>query len=279
MHKTMHPRRAQKGLFNKYNSGSFVNSMALNVFPLLALLAGCSAPLAATPPPTPQAVEAAITPALRPLEKALQACAQAHPEIAFFLEETPASAPSAESLAFRFGEPPGEVAFAAAVGREEIVVLLNAANPLSQLSPAHLRDLFGGHLSTWDELGGPSQPIQIWTYPEGDEVRQAFDAAVLQGEAASPQALLAPDPGAMLEAVSAEPGATGYLPRAWLAVEAGKWHVKPARLDPALAAALRRPVLALAAESPQGGAYRFLACLQEDTGRRALEGIYEPWEE
>ncbi len=241
-------------------------------------LAGCSTPLTATSPPTPPAVDVEITPALRPLAGALHTCALAHPEIALFLDETPASSLDPARLGFRLGETPGGDGFAAPVGREQIVVIVHEANPLSQLPSRILRRLFSGEIRSWDELGGSSRAIQVWIYPPGDDARQAFDAAVLAGLQASSGALLAPDPQAMREAVSADPGAIGYLPRAWLDETSPGQEVRAVELEPELAATLRLPVLALSASRPQGAAYTLLACLQGETGRRAVKDNYEPWE-
>ncbi len=236
--------------------------------------------MTASPPPTPQAVDAAITPGLRPLEKALHACALAHPEIALFLEETPASSLNIRDgrLGFRLGEPPGSAEFAAPLGSEEITVIVNPDNPAFGLSAQNLSDLFSGQITGWQELGAASLPVQAWIYPEGDEVRSLFDAAVLHGKGTTPLARLAPDPQAMLEAVSSDAGAIGYLPHAWLVFDENTHNVKKVRLEEGLTIALRQPVLALSAGQPvPAAAHTLLSCLQGDPGRQALREFYERW--
>jgi hypothetical protein len=242
-------------------------------------LAGCSPPQAATPPPTPQALDAALTPALRPISAALHNCALVHPEIGLFLEETPASSLNLQDgkLGFQIGEPPSGPEVAAPIAEEEIVVILNPGNPSSQLSKQNLKDLFGGKITDWQELGTSSLSTQIWIYPNGDEVRSLFDEVVLQGESNSTWAMLAPDPEAMLEAVSMEPGAVGYLPRAWLGLPGNANKVKQAQLDEDLVISLRQPVLALSTSQPGPAARSLLTCLQGEQGQQDLKGFYEPW--
>jgi len=109
------------------------------------------------------------------------------------------------------------------------------------------------------------QPLQVWIL-QGDDVRRYFDAVILDGTdflsaEVAPQARIAPDPAAMLVAVSSDPAAIGYLPATWLDDE-----VRPLVLDSALALKLRLPILALAKAEPQGVSRTLLGCLQAPAG-------------
>jgi len=67
----------------------------------------------------------------------------------------------------------------------------------------------------------------------------------------------------MLAAISADPQAVGYLPRAWL--KSGQ--VQDVKVDADITTALHLPILALADHEPKGALQNFLACLQSGKGK------------
>jgi hypothetical protein len=235
------------------------------------LLSGCLGPPTSTPPPTLQPVEVALTPALAPVQAALHTCAVAQPEIALVLTETTAPFLPVQTadLSFWFGPPPNSADFAAPLSEEEIVVITNPANPISEITTDALRRVFNGENEWWDELGGGKQSIQLWVYPEGDEISQVFRLEIPAGKPFSSLAHLAPDPSAMREAVSEDPAAIGFLPKAWLSKD-----VKAIRLDQDLQDSLRQPILALSEAEPQGAVREFLYCLQSGAGQKVLSEHY-----
>jgi phosphate transport system substrate-binding protein len=182
--------------------------------------------------------------------------------MALYVDEVSATSLDFRSvdLAFRIGNEVGSY-FAAPVGYEQIVVIVNADNPLSRLSIDQLQVLFTGQLTQWDVLGGSQQMAQVWSYPEGDDVRQVFDDAILGGQRLTTFAQLAPDPQAMLEAVSDDPAAIGYLPERWLK-DGLNPNVRVLPLAQTLADSLRQPILALAVTEPEGITRTLLLCLQ-----------------
>jgi ABC-type phosphate transport system substrate-binding protein len=177
------------------------------------------------------------------------------------LEETPAGRFSGgEEIAIRLGAPAwAQPYFATQIGEEQIVIVINPQNPLSTLSNEMLRQLYSGQVTEWSELETSfDQPVQVWDYPPGEDLHEVFVTALW---GASPQpilAYLAPDPDAMLVAVSATPGALGYLPRSWL----GEGDLITVAVEEKLSSALRQPVLLLTADEPQGLLRAWLSCLQ-----------------
>ena len=45
--------------------------------------------------------------------------------------------------------------------RDPMAVIVNTKNPVSNLSEEDLRDIFGGNISRWNEVGGPDKPILL----------------------------------------------------------------------------------------------------------------------
>jgi hypothetical protein len=262
--------------------------LALAVAWLGGVLGGCNSIIAAiekapvaTVAPTPESVTVVITPAARTLWGKLHECALAHPELALILWERPSTSPDFRQadLSIRLGAPPAEEGYLALLGETEIKVIVHPSSAFADLVRA---GLFGNTANYGQKTDPPltlqeiktifqkgytasGQPLQVWIL-QGDDVRRYFDAVILDGTdflsaEVAPQARIAPDPAAMLVAVSSDPAAIGYLPATWLDDE-----VHPLVLDNALSLKLRLPILALAKAEPQGVSRTLLGCLQAPAG-------------
>ena len=262
--------------------------LALAVAWLGSFVGGCNPIIAAiekapvaTIAPTPEAVTVVITPAARTLWGKLHECALAHPELALILWERPSTSPDFRQadLSIRLGAPPAEDGYLALLGETEIKVIVHPSSVFADLVRA---GLFGNTANYGQKTDPPltlqeiktifqkgytasGQPLQVWIL-QGDDVRRYFDAVILDGTdflsaEVAPQARIAPDPAAMLVAVSSDPAAIGYLPATWLDDE-----VHPLVLDSALSQKLRVPILALAKVEPQGVSRTLLGCLQAPEG-------------
>ena len=243
---------------------------------LALILAGCQTP---TPLPEasdfPQAVLVQFTPGLRILQPVLETCAAEDPDLALFWEETPKPAirldPGVEDLTrlgLALGEPP-EGSYSAALTEAQITFITHISNPVEELDSSQLRALFTGQLRSWSEVGGSELAVTPWVLTAADESRQLMEAVILGEEKVFGKARLAADPGWMRTGVAADPGAIGYLPSAWL-----DGSVKAIPIKPALAEALRLPLLALADREPQGAARRLLICLQTGSGQALINELF-----
>ncbi len=179
----------------------------------------------------------------------------------------------------RLGAPSDLRNFAVPLSEEEILVIVNPDNPVSDLSIPTLQKLYSGRVRSWSEVSAVSEnglgPVEVWTYSDDSEIRMIFDASVgADQEALTGRARLAPDPAAMLEGVSSNPGAIGILPAAWLTEE-----VRAIRLSQTLRASLRQPVVAFSSGQPGGALKSLLLCMQEGTGHQKLMQVYDPWED
>jgi ABC-type phosphate transport system substrate-binding protein len=213
-------------------------------------------------------------PSLQPATEALHACAAAHSEMALIIQQNPAGSLDLDQvdLALWLGNPPESADFAAPLAWEEIVFILNPENPVEALDEEALQALFSGRWTRWNEVGGDDTEVVIWGYPEENELQTALSAYLQAGSYLPSQAYLAPDPGAMLEAVASDPAAIGFLPRAWLGPQ-----VKVVESNAGVDLAMRRPLLALAAAEPQNMTRILLHCLQSAAGKDVLAERYISW--
>lgn len=242
---------------------------------MVLLAAGCS-PVTPAPSPTttpaspPQSLPLAYPTALRPLLGALEICAQRQPGAALVTREIPAAdVEDSSGLLFSLGAPAWESPFAAALAEEELVVILHPQNPVDALDAEAITALYQGSIRSWAELGGPEQEVVVWTYPQGDEARRLFDRVFLADQEVSGMARLAADPQAMVEEVSQNRWAVGYIPRAWLTDE-----VKIPELPGDLRSELRQPVLALFPARPEGELRTLLHCMQSGAGQTVIRELY-----
>jgi hypothetical protein len=243
-----------------------VHKLAL-IFSILA--SGCSLqqPLAevSSAPPTLTPVIVALAPQAKPVELALRACAELLPGTAVHLEsDLMRGAPLRIQLTEGENPPP----YLYLLAQDELVVIVNPANPAIIPDLPALRAVYQGDVGRWEELGGQIGPIKLWAYPTGDILAQVFDAAYnLEGSLPS-QAYLAPGPEQMLSAVAADQDAIGFIPRSWI-----NDQVRAVEIDQD-ALAIELPVLVLAEERPSGPSLALIECLQSGAGQQILEEVY-----
>ena len=239
------------------------------LFVLLLILAACTAAPQETPT-APSAnlptIHVDITPAAQPATAALDACMEVLTGFDLEVRERYASQSDGDLL-IRLGNPEGspqpEAGFLAQIATEDIRVVLHPDNLISSLTRPELFSLFSGKVTDWNQLGGKAAPVYVWVPLAADETRQAFEAEIMESLPVVSDARLAPDPAAMIEAVSADPNTIGYLPAAW---EIGDLQ--------STLLGIRMPVLVQADASPTGPAADLVACMQGAIGQLALLSIY-----
>jgi len=93
-----------------------------------------------------------------------------------------------------------------------VVVNPDVAAMVHNLSTAQIQMIFGGQITNWNQLGGPSETITTVERPTGSGTRGTFSKYVMQGMPSMPsQTLQKDDSGALATAVSTTPGAIGYI--------------------------------------------------------------------
>ena len=75
------------------------------------------------------------------------------------------AAPSAKQR--EYAEQKGVSLELVPIGREAFVFLVNKNNPVSSLTQQQIRDIYGGKITNWKEVGGTERQINPLTRPEG----------------------------------------------------------------------------------------------------------------
>lgn len=129
-----------------------------------------------------------VTPALTHWLPAVASCANPIGDFGVYTQIVPPKELNLDEadLIFRMGEPREDDPFTAVMGIEKLVVIAGEDVPLSTLSVETLQAIYAGLLLNWGEIPEiasagieMNQPIQPFSYPEGHELRNKFEASYL----------------------------------------------------------------------------------------------------
>ncbi len=101
--------------------------------------------------------------------------------------------------------------WAAPIGIDQIALITHPDNPLASLSLPEVQAIFQGRMTRWRESGGQDMAIEVVSREPGSGTRLAFQSLALNGQEVTQQARLAPSSQAMLDIVSQNRGAIGYI--------------------------------------------------------------------
>ncbi len=232
---------------------------------LTVVVAACASPPTSTPSSVPRVYAPPYAiPVVRPWAEAY--IAETGTPLPFDLDPRERSAaldlaPTRPDSLLIFDGPPPAGWFATPLGSIAVVILVNADNPLRDLGPSDLVNLFARRTAQWGSLGGGDVDVQPVLPLPGEPVRDWFEAAVMRGTPVWPGAWLAPTPEAMLTLVASDPGAVGIL----LGVDV-PGNVIATRVDGVGAAEPAYPyqfeLLAFAPAEPTGGVRDWLGWVQ-----------------
>jgi phosphate transport system substrate-binding protein len=92
------------------------------------------------------------------------------------------------------------------------VLIVNRANPVTDLSRDQLRGIFDGTIRDWSEVGGTPGPILVLLRPASSPTRAALEPVLrAPGTAYRTDAVMTPDAASMLNAVMASGRAIGMI--------------------------------------------------------------------
>ena len=221
--------------------------MSRIVLVLLALiLTACqSAPAVQATPQTP--LKVAVSASLTWLEGDLATCAASE---GVAVQRADDAAAATGVIALQLGAP-DDGRFAAVLGQEQVVVIVHPDNLQPDLTREDALAIFSGRLKSWPD----GAEILAWSLPVSSDTHAAMLAAGFSFAGTG----LAANPQAMLQAVSSDPAAIGYLPARWVDTSVRALEITGMPVDV--------PILAVSEQEPQGIARALLVCLQVKTGQ------------
>ena len=165
------------------------------------------------------------------------------------------------------------------IAKDAIAVIVNAGNPVQDLSLEQVRAVFSGKVKNWNDLGGPPRPIVLVSREEGSGTRESFQKYLMGKEESSLDSLVQDSNGAIRQVVSSDPHAIGYISLGL--VNDKVKSLKISGIEPTLAHietgkyTFVRPFLFVFNGEPTGEAKAFLEFVLSPTGQKLLakEGL------
>ena len=98
-----------------------------------------------------------------------------------------------------------------AVAIDAIVPIVNPRNPVKNLSLDQLSQIYQGKITNWKEVGGENLEIVVISRDSSSGTYEAWNELVLKGAKVSPRAQLQASNGAIVQAISKNKYALGYI--------------------------------------------------------------------
>jgi phosphate transport system substrate-binding protein len=153
------------------------------------------------------------------------------------------------------------------VALDGIAIIVNRANPASELTVQQVRDTFAGTVRNWRALGGSDAEIGLLARAAGSGTGSVFDERVMQGEPYAAAVRLLPTNDEIVAAVAAQPGAIGYTGLGAMKGASEQIKVLALRSDTQTPAALPTP------ETIRSRAYPLTRSLTLVTAGKPAEGV------
>jgi phosphate transport system substrate-binding protein len=94
---------------------------------------------------------------------------------------------------------------------DALLAVVHPSNGVAQLSVAQLRDIYSGKIINWKEVGGVDKKIAVISRDTSSGTYETWDEKIMNKEKVAPSALLQASNGAVVQAVSKNPNALGYI--------------------------------------------------------------------
>jgi phosphate transport system substrate-binding protein len=98
-----------------------------------------------------------------------------------------------------------------AVAYDCIVPVVHPSNSLKNITMAQLKDIYMGKVKNWKEIGGPDMPVVVISRDTSSGTYEVWHEKVMKKERVFPGALLQASNGAIVQAVSKNKIAVGYI--------------------------------------------------------------------
>ena len=101
------------------------------------------------------------------------------------------------------------VPFAVAV--DALLPVVHPDNPVKDLTIQQLHDIYTGKITNWKETGGPDKNILAVTRDTSSGTFEVWEEKIMGGDKIMPRAQVVASNGAMVQSVSGNPAAIGYI--------------------------------------------------------------------
>jgi phosphate transport system substrate-binding protein len=96
------------------------------------------------------------------------------------------------------------------IGAYSVAVVVNATNPLANLTREQVRDIFTGVIQNWKEVGGPDAPIHLYIRDPISGTYIGFKELTMENKSYASEQNLFTNYAAIVEAVARDANGIGY---------------------------------------------------------------------
>ena len=152
-----------------------------------------------------------------------------------------------------------------AVAVDALVPVVHPSNPVQDLSQEQLRDIYMGKIKNWKDVGGADSKIVVISRDTSSGTYETWEEMVMKKQKVSPAALLQASNGAVVQAVSKNKNALGYIGFGYLDKSIKKLNMSGMEATPASALSRQWPIArelyVFTNGQPEGAAKDFIAFL------------------
>ena len=94
---------------------------------------------------------------------------------------------------------------------DALLPVVHPSNGVARLSVEQLRGMYAGRITNWKEVGGADKKIAVISRDTSSGTYETWDEKIMNKEKVAPSALLQASNGAVVQAVSKNPHAIGYI--------------------------------------------------------------------
>lgn len=175
--------------------------------------------------------------------------------------------------------PPADI-WAAPLAVDGIAIIVNQANGVTDIALRDLLDVFSGRLKNWRKLGGDDLLIAPLTPAAETDLVQEFRRIVMGNLQITGAARLAPNYEAMLQEVSENIDAIGYIPFSRLDRSVRALRVDGIAPDQESLRKriypLRSTIYVIGREAPPAEYHNLIGWIQSEAGQRIVDESFSP---
>lgn len=149
------------------------------------------------------------------------------------------------------------------VASDNIVVAVNASNPVKTLSRAQIKDLMTGKVKNWSELGGPNLPVKLYAAAPGQAVRAAVQKGFMDGADYPVGATDIRTAAEQLKVIAGDPGGVGAMSEPVIKAGPEKVHVVAGAVIP-------RPLGFVTVGAPSAAAQKMIEYFRSPEGQKQI---------
>ncbi len=161
------------------------------------------------------------------------------------------------------------------VAHDCIVPAVHPENPLNNITLDQLKSIYKGEVRNWKQIGGADRPIVIISRDTSSGTYEVWEEKVMKKERVSPRALLQASNGTIVQTVSKNPNAIGYIGFGYLDKSVKSLSVngivgsKETTLNKTFP--ISRPLYMYTQAQPAGDVKNFLDYVISDKGQKLVE--------